>query len=128
MAPLLPLCFPLPELGYPLLSKYFAQKMDSVPTQQDIVMNIRIGREHFSWASYLLAKKRGVPYVICPNYSPRMQSKTGQIVMRNFFKLLRKADGVVVFTPAEKEEMIRLGVHPREDGFIFRPKIRVQGL
>jgi glycosyltransferase involved in cell wall biosynthesis len=30
--------------------------------------------------------------------------------MRNFFRLLRRADGVFVFTPAEQEEMIRLGV------------------
>lgn len=110
MAPLLPLCLPLPELGYPLLSRYFAKKMSAIPTKPDLVMNIRIGREHFSWASYHLAKKHGVPFVICPNYSPRMQSKVGQVVMRNFFRLLRKADGVVVFTEAEKEEMIRLGV------------------
>jgi glycosyltransferase involved in cell wall biosynthesis len=112
MAPLLPLCMPLPELGYPLISRYFAKKMEALPGKPDVVMNIRIGREHFSWASYHLAKKHGVPFVICPNYSPRMQSKVGQIVMRNFFRLLRKADGVVVFTPAERDEMIRLGVSP----------------
>ena len=110
MAPLLPLCLPLPEIGYPLISRYFAGKMRQMDFKPDVVMNIRIGREHFSWASYHVAKKRGVPFVICPNYSPRMQSKFGQVVMRNFFRLLRAADGVVVFTPAERDEMIRLGV------------------
>jgi glycosyltransferase involved in cell wall biosynthesis len=39
-----------------------------------------------------------------------MQSSVGRIVMRNFFRLLRRADGVFVFTPAEKGEMMRLGV------------------
>ena len=112
MGLLLPFCLPLPEIGYPPLSRYFAKRMAALPGKPDIVMNIRIGREHFSWASYHLAKKRGVPFVICPNYSPRMQSKFGQVVMRNFFRLLRKADGVVVFTPAERDEMIRLGVKP----------------
>ncbi|MDB4687906.1 glycosyltransferase family 4 protein, partial [Akkermansiaceae bacterium] len=110
MAPFLPFCLPLPEVGYPLISRYFAKKMAGLPGKPDIVVNIRIGREHFSWASYYLAKKHGVPFVICPNYSPRMQSKFGQFVMRNFFRLLRAADGVVVFTPAERDEMIRLGV------------------
>lgn len=110
MAPLLPLCFPLPELGYAPLSAYFASRFRELPGKPDIVHNIRIGREHFSWASYQLARRHGVPFCITPNYSPRMQSRLGKVVMRNFFRLLRLSDGVFVFTAAEREEMIRLGV------------------
>lgn len=112
MAPLLPLCFAVPELGYPPLSRYFASKFKKLPGRPDIVQNIRIGREHFSWASYHHARRLGVPYVICPNYSPRMQAPLGQLLMRHFFRHLRKADGVVVFTPAERDELVRLGVDP----------------
>jgi glycosyltransferase involved in cell wall biosynthesis len=39
-----------------------------------------------------------------------MQTGLGKVVMRNFFELLRRSDGVFVFTEAEREEMIRLGV------------------
>ena len=41
-----------------------------------------------------------------------MQAPLGQLLMRHFFRHLRKADGVVVFTPAERDELVRLGVDP----------------
>lgn len=110
MAPLLPLCFPLPELGYPPLSAYFARRFRELEFRPDIVHNIRIGREHFSWASLKTARRIGVPFCVTPNYSPRMQTGLGKLVMRNFFELLRQSDGVFVFTGAERDEMIRLGV------------------
>ena len=112
MAPLLPLCFPLPALGYAPITAYFERRFRELPFQPDIVHNIRIGREHFSWASYHRARKLGVPFCITPNYSPRMQTGLGKVVMRHFFELLRRSDGVFVFTEAEREEMLRLGVPP----------------
>ena len=110
MAPLLPGCFLLPELCYPPISAYFARRFERVPGRVDLVHNVRIGREHFSWASYAYARRRRAPFFITPNFSPRMQSTTGRIVMRNFFRLLRNADGLFVFTPAERSEMLSLGV------------------
>jgi glycosyltransferase involved in cell wall biosynthesis len=110
MAPLLPGCFLLPEVCYPPLSAYFGRRFASFPGAVDLVHNIRSGREHYSWASYRFARDRRARFFITPNYSPRMQSTLGRIVMRNFFRLLRRADGVFVFTPAEKDEMLRLGV------------------
>jgi glycosyltransferase involved in cell wall biosynthesis len=110
MAPLLPGCFLLPELCYPPISAYFAHRFESVPGPVNVVHNIRSGREHYSWASHAFARQRRAPFFITPNFSPRMQSAFGRFVMRNFFRLLRRADGVFVFTTSEKEEMIRLGV------------------
>ena len=110
MAPLLPGCFLLPELCYPPISAYFARRFEQMPGRVDVVHNVRIGREHYSWASYALARQRRASFFITPNFSPRMESASGRIVMRNFFRLLRKADGIFVFTPAEKGEMMRLGV------------------
>ena len=112
MAPLLPFCLPFPEIGYPPLSAYFAHRFRALNEPIDLVHNIRIGREHYSWASYKLARERGVPFFITPNYSPRMHSRFGRVVMRHFFRLLRRADGVFVFTPDERNVMIELGVAP----------------
>jgi glycosyltransferase involved in cell wall biosynthesis len=110
MAPLLPFCYAVPEVAYPLLSRYFARKFRRLPGRPDLVHNIRIGREHFSWASLAEARRHGVPFCITPNYSPRMQSRAGRWVMRHFFRLLRRAEGVFVFTGSERDEMVRLGV------------------
>lgn len=110
MAPLIPLCFPLPEIGYWPMSRWFAGRFARVSGELDVVHNIRIGREHLSWASWMLARRRGAKYFNTPNYSPRMQSRFGALVMRNFFRLLRRSDGVFVFTGAEADEMVRLGV------------------
>jgi glycosyltransferase involved in cell wall biosynthesis len=110
MAPLLPGCFLVPEICYAPISAYFARRFRRMPGQVDVVHNIRIGREHFSWASYAFARQRRARFFITPNFSPRMGSLLGRLVMRNFFRLLRRADGVFVFTPAEKKEMARLGV------------------
>jgi glycosyltransferase involved in cell wall biosynthesis len=110
MAPLLPLCFVIPEVAYPIISAYFARRFQQIPGDCDVVHNIRIGREHLSWASLALARKRKARFFITPNYSPRMQTFGGRIVMRNFFRLLRMADGVFVFTKAEQQEMLRLGI------------------
>ena len=110
MAALIPLCFPIPEIGYAPMSRWFANRFAAVTGELDVVHNIRIGREHLSWASWHLAQRRGAKYFNTPNYSPRMQSGLGRFVMRHFFRLLRRSDGVFVFTPAEAEEMVRLGV------------------
>jgi glycosyltransferase involved in cell wall biosynthesis len=110
MAPLVPFCIPLPEVGYPPLSRWFARRFARRVPEADVVHNIRIGREHFSWASWHLARRRGARFFITPNYSPRMQTRLGRWVMRRFFELLRRSDGVFVFTRAEAEEMERLGV------------------
>jgi glycosyltransferase involved in cell wall biosynthesis len=112
MGCVLPLCFPLPEVGYRLLSAYFARRFEAMPGGWDVVHNIRIGREHYSWASWLWARRRSARFFITPNYSPRMESRLGRIVMRHFFRLLRRSDGVFVFTRSEREVMIRLGVSP----------------
>jgi glycosyltransferase involved in cell wall biosynthesis len=115
MAPLIPLCVPFPELGYPPIERWFARRFAARAPQTDVVHNIRIGREHFSWASWRLAQKRRARFFITPNYSPRMQTRLGGFVMRRFYRLLRLADGVFVFTQAEADEMQRLGVE--------RPKV-----
>jgi glycosyltransferase involved in cell wall biosynthesis len=112
MALLAPFCIPFPEIGYPPMSRWFAKRFAESAPAADIVHNIRIGREHYSWASWRLARERNARFFITPNYSPRMQTRFGAWVMRRFFELLRRSDGVFVFTGAEADEMKRLGVAP----------------
>jgi len=92
------------------MAAWFARRYAAVAGPTDVIHNIRLGREHLSWASYRLARRRGVPFFITPNFSPRMQTRSGRFLMRNLFELLRRADGVFVFTPAEFEALQRLGV------------------
>lgn len=106
----LPTYYLFPEFSVPPIGRIFTNIIDKIDEEFDFVHNIRIGREHLSWASYYLAKKKRVPFFITPNYSPRMQTGLGQFTLRNLFKLLRNADGVFVFTDEEKEEMQRIGV------------------
>src|SRR2546423_10219148 len=110
MAPLLPGCFLVPEVCFPPLSAYFAGRFSRIPGPVDVVHNIRIGREHFCWASYWFARRRRARFFITPNFSPRMESLLGRFMLRNFFRLLPRADGVFVFTASERERIIRLGV------------------
>src|SRR5690606_32447400 len=49
MAPLIPACIPIPELGYPPIERWFANQFARRISNADVVHNIRIGREHFSW-------------------------------------------------------------------------------
>jgi glycosyltransferase involved in cell wall biosynthesis len=110
LVPFLPTYFLLPELSIPAISKMFQTKLKSLCEDVDLIHNVRIGREPLSWASYEMAKKKNVPFFITPNYSPRMRSLLGAMVLRKFFQLLRKSDGVFVFTEDEKQEMLNLGV------------------
>lgn len=114
MVPFLPTYYALPEISVPVISTVFQKFLRPIANGADLVHNIRIGRENLSWASYRIAREKGIPFFITPNYSPRMQTKLGKFTLRNFFKLLRLSDGVFVFTDEEKEEMKRIGV-PEEN-------------
>lgn len=110
MAAMVPWCLPLPEVGYPAMDRWFGRRFGERVGEVDVVHNIRIGREPISWGSWHLARRRGARFCVTPNYSPRMSTRLGRWVMRRFFRLLRRADGVVVFTEAEGAVMEGLGV------------------
>jgi glycosyltransferase involved in cell wall biosynthesis len=110
MLPFLPTYYLLPEINVPVISWVLQRKIAPIADDVELIHNIRIGREHLSWASYKLARKKGIPFFITPNFSPRMQTFIGRFVLRNFFALLRRADGVFVFTEEEKQGMLNLGV------------------
>jgi len=114
MLPFLPVYYLIPEISVPIISHVFEKIMAPFSQDVDLIHNIRIGREHLSWASFKLARKNKIPFFITPNYSPRMQTTLGKFVLRHFFSLLRDSDGVFVFTEEEKREMVKIGV-PEEN-------------
>jgi glycosyltransferase involved in cell wall biosynthesis len=75
----------------------------------DLIHNVRIGREGLSWASYLLARQRDVPFVFTPLHHPRWESW----LHRSYLRLYRTADLVVALTEVERQTLVRLGVDER---------------
>ena len=74
--------------------------------QVDLVHNVRIGREPLSLASYTLARKHQIPFVLTPVHHPRWVGWR----YRTYNQLYRDADAVLALTGAEKDVLIRLGV------------------
>jgi glycosyltransferase involved in cell wall biosynthesis len=72
----------------------------------DLIHNVRIGREGLSVASYHLARKRGIPFVLTPVHHPRWTGRRYNV----YHKLYTRADAVMALTGAEREVLIRLGV------------------
>ncbi|MCK5430174.1 MAG: glycosyltransferase, partial [Anaerolineales bacterium] len=74
--------------------------------QIDLVHNVRIGREPLSIASYALARKHQIPFVLTPVHHPRWVGWRYRI----YNQLYRDADAVLALTNAEKDILMRLGV------------------
>ena len=100
----------IPEVCSPALARIFVDQVEEEARTSDMVHNIRIGRDYFSWASLIAARRARVPFFITPNISPRMLTRMGRFVVRQLFKLLRSADGIFAFTDEERQTLIEIGV------------------
>lgn len=78
-------------------------------SQVDLVHNVRIGREGLSFASWKLARRASVPFILSPIHHPRW---TGWM-HRAFHRLYCDADGLIALTEAEKRTLVQLGVESR---------------
>ncbi|MET0554538.1 MAG: glycosyltransferase family 4 protein [Vicinamibacteria bacterium] len=74
-----------------------------------LVHNCRIGREGLTAASLLVARERGVPFVLTPVHHPRW----GSVLHRHYHRLYREADAVIALTEAERRALTALGVDER---------------
>ncbi|MFN0074634.1 MAG: glycosyltransferase family 4 protein [Chloroflexota bacterium] len=72
----------------------------------DLIHNFRIGREPITYATWLLARELGVPFVLTPFHHPRW----GGWLHRGYHRLYRAADAVLAMTRAEREVLVGLGV------------------
>jgi glycosyltransferase involved in cell wall biosynthesis len=77
-----------------------------VRPEHALVHNHRIGREFLALASLRIARRRGLPFVLTPHHHPKWKGYR----YSGWLKVYRSADAVLAHTPAEKQELIRLGV------------------
>ncbi|MCB0208610.1 MAG: glycosyltransferase family 4 protein [Anaerolineae bacterium] len=81
-------------------------KIELLARDCSLIHNMRIGREPISFASFNVARKRGIPFVFVPYHHPRWVGWK----YREYLNLYRQADALIALTQAEKETLIALGV------------------
>ncbi|WP_324633164.1 glycosyltransferase family 4 protein [Phormidium sp. CCY1219] len=88
------------------ISNILAPKIERYAHNPDLIQNVRMGREGFSYASFKVARKMNVPFVFVPLHHPRWVGFN----YREYINLYREADGVIALTNVEKQTLIHLGV------------------
>ena len=109
MAPFAVSYYPLMLAGYPPLppiASCIEKHLRPYAEKADLIHNVRLGREGLSYASYNIARKRDIPFVLTPVHHPRWVGRR----YRAFNKLYTRADAVMALTHAEKEVLMGLGV------------------
>jgi glycosyltransferase involved in cell wall biosynthesis len=106
MALYVPVYYPLMGLALPPIAACLERHLDLYTTQADLVHNVRIGREALSYASFQVARRRDIPFVLTPVHHPRWVGWR----YRAYIRLYTRADVVLTLTNAEKQALIALGV------------------
>lgn len=106
IAPYLPVYYPLMNRALLPIAAIIARHAMPLVSEADVVHNIRVGREGLSQASFDLARRRDIPFVLTPNHHPRWVGWR----YKAYLQLYREADAVVALTEAEREVLIGLGV------------------
>lgn len=104
----LPVLLYYPAMPYSVskIAKCLKHHLNQHATDIDLIHNVRIGREGLSYASYQLARERGVPFVLTPVHHPRWVGWRYKV----FTELYQKADAVIALTNTEKQTLVGLGV------------------
>jgi glycosyltransferase involved in cell wall biosynthesis len=106
LLPYLPIYYPLMSLALPKIADILESYLTNYAQDKDLIHNVRIGREGLSYASYNLAKKLDIPFVLTPVHHPRWVGWR----YREYIKLYQLADAVITLTNNEKQILIKLGV------------------
>jgi glycosyltransferase involved in cell wall biosynthesis len=108
LIPYVALYYPLMGVALPPIASKLTELLQPSATQPDLIHNVRVGREGLSWASFNLAREKGIPFVLTPLHHPRWIGWR----YRKYIELYQKADAVIALTAAEKHILIGLGVKP----------------
>jgi glycosyltransferase involved in cell wall biosynthesis len=103
-----------PMLGYLLwhrravrqIAATLVPHLRSIVEEARLIHNFRIGREPLTYASAMLAREMGVPFVLTPFHHPRWSNRLYAV----YHELYRTADAVMALTEAERQVLIGLGV------------------
>jgi glycosyltransferase involved in cell wall biosynthesis len=99
--------YPLVPLAAQQLAALMTPSLDRLVRPEHVLIhNHRIGREFLALASLTIARRRGLPFVLTTHHHPKWQGYR----YVGWLKVYRSADAVLAHTPAEKHELIRLGV------------------
>lgn len=99
--------YPCQHWAVDQIARPLARHLDALaPPETALIHNVRIGREGLSWASFHLARQRGIPFVFTPLHHDRWESW----FHRAYLRLYRQADLVIALTEAERQTLGRLGV------------------
>lgn len=106
IAPYVPIYYPLMDVALPPIAACLERHLYPYAAQADLVHNVRIGREALSYASFHVARRRDIPFVLTPVHHPRWIGWR----YRAYTKLYTMADVVLALTSAEKRVLKVLGV------------------
>ncbi len=106
LAPYLPLYYPLMDVALPPIAAAIGRHLAPFAARADLIHNVRIGREGLSQASFDLARKRLIPFVLTPVHHPRWVGWR----YRAYLRLYREADAVIALTEVERRVLVGLGV------------------
>ena len=84
-------------------------KIEPLARDCALIQNSRIGREPLSFASWQVARRLDIPFILVPYHHPRWVGWN----YRDYLKLYQKADAVIALTKVEKQTLIGLGVTER---------------
>lgn len=106
MFPFVLFYYPVMGFALPVLADIIQRHIEPYTLDADLIHNTRIGREGLSLASYDLAQKKNIPFVLTPVHHPRWVGWR----YRAYNRLYRSADVVIALTKAEKATLVKLGV------------------
>lgn len=95
-----------PAIAY--ISDLLVPHLEPLAYRVDLIHNGRVGREGLSFASWKLARRLNIPFVLTPFHHPRWVGWN----YRDYIRLYRAADAVIALTEAEKVALAQLGVDP----------------
>ncbi len=101
--------YPLQRLALPRIAAALVAEIAPWAEAADLIHNCRIGREGISYASFQVARRRGIPFVFTPVHHPWW----GGWLHRYYHRLYRAADAVIALTEVERQTLIDLGVEER---------------
>jgi glycosyltransferase involved in cell wall biosynthesis len=100
--------YPAMKQALPRIAAGLVKQLQPYADRADLVHNVRIGREALTEASYQVAQKRDIPFVLTPVHHPRWVGWR----YREYLRLYRSADALIALTQAEKRILVELGVQP----------------
>jgi glycosyltransferase involved in cell wall biosynthesis len=107
LAPWLPLYYPLMGVALPRIAQVIAEQLEPLASaSDDVIHNVRIGREGLTYASLQVARRRDIPFIFTPVHHPRWVGWRYQ----EYLKLYHQADALIALTQVEANILANLGV------------------